>query len=1086
MSFFFTLFSQNSFVDWPHSTAGWWYWALFLCALMVSMYFWREANPKWERRQWVLLVVCLLLIPFTSFFLGITLSPKDLLPPPGLPIESTGPSILIVSHLPWMLAAGTLGSLPAMLIGGLTGLVRALFLSHSIFTPLEFALFAGIFSSFVHASDGGAANSGLRKPLPAAIGLILFFPIVHTIDSIVITRGPIVSRIDYALSRMWINTLVFAIQSIASGVILEIISRRSRFWWGYESYVRMPSNKRGISTRLNWQFALLFIATLVAMVWGIWHFGGQVAAQNVRAEMEQTADSAGYALMHLIESGQYEMQQLVDYYSTQALSLQNVQSLLEASVESSRIFSSVFLFDSTGVPWGGYPQNDFEALFPTAEERVGVDLATRGIESQYYGVPASNGSGGYISFIQRIQGVDASPVGVILGRIDLATSSSSQSMLLAMSGVHALNGESIVLDGSGQIIQRAVGNVALLSDPHSLVGDESFFEDIGMDGTRVMIYRMPITGFPWTIVVAVPSRITQEMALRIGGPLLGYTALALAVLWVGLNYRYRSSAVLIKKLTRQAERISKGDLTVSMQVKGPDDLGQLSWAIDQMRLSLKNRIEELNHLLAVSRGVSSSFNLEAAINPVLETALTSGASAVYVVLSPEARVVGINRFGSGPSVDRYRYLDEQIMQLMQRQDQVVLTNPARAGVLSFVDELQTPGAILALAMRHASRYFGALWIAYDNPHQFTDQELRFFQNVTEQAALAAANTRLYLEAEIDRGRLTAILTAMPEPVLVIDQDDVLLLANPAARKLINTDVDIARGQRINRITSERRLIKFVRSNVEDGSVHEIRMSDGRVYLASVGPVLSGEIPGGRVFVFHDITALREMDDLKTELVDVVSHDLRSPIMLMRGYAKMLQMVGELNEQQTGYVNRIVDGLEGMIHMVQNLLDLSRIESGAGLRFESVSILAVVRQVLDDLAMQSTQKRIDLKLNSPDGENPIVAGDSALLQRAVHNLVDNAIKYTDSGKVVQVLVTLHPENVVIAVQDQGVGIAPVDQPRLFDRFYRSRRGEEEMGSGLGLAIVKSIVERHHGRVWLDSQLGRGSTFFLEIPLKIEGQ
>jgi len=236
-------------------------------------------------------------------------------------------------------------------------------------------------------------------------------------------------------------------------------------------------------------------------------------------------------------------------------------------------------------------------------------------------------------------------------------------------------------------------------------------------------------------------------------------------------------------------------------------------------------------------------------------------------------------------------------------------------------------------------------------------------------------------------------------------------------------------------------------------------------------------------VLRDITHYKELDTLKSEIVATVSHDLRTPLTLLRGYSSMLSMIGELNEQQQVYVNKIVSTVEDMTHLVNNLLDLSRIESGIPLKLEELDPMIVVEKIIRQYQAHASQKNIQLTFEGPaDGKRLLIKADLALLQQALINLVDNAIKYTHKDGQVVVRVRAGNERLTFEVHDNGIGIAPLDLPRLFEKFYRSGRREayEKRGSGLGLAIVKSIAERHHGRVWVDSQLGKGSTFYMELP------
>ena len=195
---------------------------------------------------------------------------------------------------------------------------------------------------------------------------------------------------------------------------------------------------------------------------------------------------------------------------------------------------------------------------------------------------------------------------------------------------------------------------------------------------------------------------------------------------------------------------------------------------------------------------------------------------------------------------------------------------------------------------------------------------------------------------------------------------------------------------------------------------------------------------------------------------------------------MLQMVGDLNDQQKRYVRKVINGVENMSRLVNNLLDLGRIEAGMGLRLGRVSASDITDHVVSALQVEAAQKEIQVTVDILENTPTILQADPALLQQALYNLVENAVKYTPSHGKVFVEIQNGPNTILFVVRDTGIGIAPIDQPRLFEKFYRGGQRENPRGSGLGLAIVKSIAERHGGRVWLESVLGKGSTFYLEIP------
>jgi len=237
-----------------------------------------------------------------------------------------------------------------------------------------------------------------------------------------------------------------------------------------------------------------------------------------------------------------------------------------------------------------------------------------------------------------------------------------------------------------------------------------------------------------------------------------------------------------------------------------------------------------------------------------------------------------------------------------------------------------------------------------------------------------------------------------------------------------------------------------------------------------------------------VTHFKEVDRMKSEFVATVSHDLRAPLTFMRGYATMLPMVGPLNERQRDFGDKIIGGVEQMTALIDDLLDLGRIEAGVGLVREPVKIDDVIREVVESLSPHATNKEPKLEVDVPV-DLPSLAGDATLLRQAIANLVDNAIKYTSKGGEVRVSARVQGATFQFSVADTGLGIAPADQAHLFEKFFRVRqRGPTQVkGSGLGLAIVKSIVERHGGRVWVDSKLGQGSTFAFSLPINgVNGQ
>jgi PAS domain S-box-containing protein len=441
------------------------------------------------------------------------------------------------------------------------------------------------------------------------------------------------------------------------------------------------------------------------------------------------------------------------------------------------------------------------------------------------------------------------------------------------------------------------------------------------------------------------------------------------------------------------------------------------------------------------------------------------------------------KFADGLEQDVYMHLDHQILSLTEQQERLVMATISRNRGLMLDPNLPQPESLIAVALKHENRYYGVLWAAYNKQRIFNEADIRFISTLASQAALAVANIRLFLTVEVSRRQLEAILNSTPDPVLVTDASNRLILANPAAGHVFG--VTIRKGERpgIEQALQVKALNDLLMSSSTERRSAEVRMPDGKTYLAMASPMTADGRTVGRVCILRDVSQLKEIDTLKSDFVSTVSHDLRSPLTLMRGYASMLEMAGELNDQQKSYVKMIVQGVDNMAKLVNNLLDLGRIDFGVGLQVESIPVLDIVERVTSSLQLQATQKKISLGVEIPRDLPNVVEADQALLHQAIYNLVENALKYTPEGGAVTIHLQCTDKALTFAIQDSGIGIPESDLRRLFEKFYRgtNREALAQRGTGLGLAIVKSIAERHGGKVWVESELSHGSTFHLQIPL-----
>ena len=240
-----------------------------------------------------------------------------------------------------------------------------------------------------------------------------------------------------------------------------------------------------------------------------------------------------------------------------------------------------------------------------------------------------------------------------------------------------------------------------------------------------------------------------------------------------------------------------------------------------------------------------------------------------------------------------------------------------------------------------------------------------------------------------------------------------------------------------------------------------------------------------VTVANDVTSLKMMDQLKSNFVHMVSHEIRSPLnsVLMQIKVVTDRLAGDLTDKQAQIMDRVSLKINGLVNLSNELLDLAKIESGAvGAQREAVDVRALLVQEVEFYAPKAAAKAIDLRL-APSPCLPPLRANRMGIEQVVANLIGNAINYTPDGGRIEVSADSDGAALRIHVRDTGIGIAQGEQKRIFERFYRVKTEATRyiVGTGLGLAIVKSIVHAHQGRIHVESREGRGSTFTVSLPI-----
>ena len=499
--------------------------------------------------------------------------------------------------------------------------------------------------------------------------------------------------------------------------------------------------------------------------------------------------------------------------------------------------------------------------------------------------------------------------------------------------------------------------------------------------------------------------------------------------------------------------------------------------------AIRRRNRELNLLPEIGKELSARLNLEELSDLVLRrTVETLGAMVGHILLlnaaSPFHKEYHIHTSDVPGSEMKLPPLNNLVEQIKMTRESMLIKDTHNSSYWQSPTGEPAHSVIIAPMFGRLS-LIGLLVLVHEQAGYFNIEHQLLLQAIASQAAIAVENARLYSNLAQQQQKLSAILQSAADAIMMFDPDGCVSMLNPAAEKLFPENeatlgLPLARGRGYDALITLLDEIYISR----EGMVREVSWPDRRIFTGLFTPIAEGAC----VVILHDVTRFKELEKIKDEFVATASHDLRNPITTIRGYSQLIKQAGPMNEHQLDFIQRIQNAAVHMGELVENMLDLTKMDLGAELRRESVDMTSMLAQLADEFKPQASDKEQTLTLEHTKLSS-IVEGDALKLGQALRNLVSNAIKYTPNGGRVTLSLEQACNRINIRINDTGYGIPASDLPHIFDRFYRVRNNghDEIQGNGLGLAIVRSIAQQHGGDVTVESEQGKGSCFTVILPL-----
>jgi signal transduction histidine kinase len=510
------------------------------------------------------------------------------------------------------------------------------------------------------------------------------------------------------------------------------------------------------------------------------------------------------------------------------------------------------------------------------------------------------------------------------------------------------------------------------------------------------------------------------------------------------------------------------------------------------------RVRQRDYLLEISRAITQELDLDKVLarNLTVSIEMLAG-QAGLIALREQGRWSVAVSHGLSPAFTQQ--LEPLLATIPEHEEPELYELPEVNRVLQGLIRAASLGLLagVALPLLTRGRVVGVLFVFRNYMGVFSTNDKKLLQSFADQAAIAVANAQLYTRLRHEERRMSALIDSVADGIFILTSDHLIEHCNPAFTRLLGVEASAVKNKPHNQIVRWAKLgagqsleeaerggwpltphaTLYVEGDLERPNRPPLAVGITYAPLLSPQGSLLNVIASAR-----DISRFREAEELKSTFISVISHELKTPVALIKGYVSTLRRedVAWDREVVQDSLTVIEDEADRLTGLIENMLDASRLQAGAlSVNLADVDLAAAARRIAERFGTQTARHtiRVDFPVNFP-----VVMADEDRLEQVFSNLISNAIKYSPKGGEIRISGQALPTQAVVCVSDQGAGIAQEDLPHVFDRFYRAGEASRTTkGAGLGLYLARAVVEAHSGRIWVDSKTGEGARICFSLPI-----
>jgi signal transduction histidine kinase len=921
------------------------------------------------------------------------------------------------------------------------GIVYAIFITHSPFTIVEFVLIYVISHKIIQKCPTRDIHSFAVQ----AINLVLSLTPLFTLISFLQTPGNFFVRLDIALSLGWWRIIAYILSLALAGFTLCFIATKAdRSKTSSQANSQDQSDEIFISEHLSTNLIVNIVSVLfLALSSGLWLFQRYSFIANLDIATDEIFTSFAEDYYYFLDIGKALTRSHLEEY--QGVSDQDAQSILVEQINRIPFFSSMTLFDE-GKLVASYPQDDglVESVGNMCPAGTTNDTFLSFSQSETYTnyLFSAGTSEGYC-----LIGISTLEFAPQLNRyIALLNEFSTFWQLTDEAGGYFVSG---VVDHEkiDAVTYRGFYKETVFSEGPLRI---SFSAGYGIETmAKVIAERSQFIGvalFLWhlsllTVLIAFNRTLFNKIntVFQNMSYLANYNFDALLQKqnernWFGLNHHLRDIAHSIQT---QTAYLDKG-------LKVVDKLNDVSTYRElQMVIHQEKFLQEIGKMTML-------------IDPELKLAGFKPADGQYSTQ--------YNTFA--------KKAQEESFQPFQLQKQL---NSNIAG------ETQTT----LFPLVHDGRLLGFLVVLLQESEWMKPHQVHFLQSLSKMMGATIFHRLQRTQDSIENERINFLVRSFPDPIIVLDSQQNLVVINEAAKKLPGIIGEQAEfGSHLREYVRDKVLINAISEADTTGKMEtRVQLSNRHEYLVHIissdDAVSSSE--DWVLVSLQDITQYKENDQVRAELFETVAQYLQMPIKMTRGNLRMLSMVGPLNESQRNYSENMEANIDDIDTFVRQMMDRNRLENPANYDMKIVDLDALLKEVVDRIVPFTQQQNVSIYLERKnDFPSRQIQIDPQLFSQAIFNLLENAVQNNHVGGEVEISIENQPDAFIVCIADNGPGISAVDLNRIFiDPSVLELRGDSPRIS-MGVQLAKSIIERHDGEIWVKSKLGKGSQFFIKIP------